>query len=157
VKLTDGTLAQMLLGSSDVMAGREVGNNLLPDPTAVEDACLGVREGPFQAGDAAGVGALLAEAVGRLAVSPIVCSACALPLVSNLPVLTYYMVLIAMSKSTSMFALTKDRSALAITTDGLALMKFALVALLKMRHTENTSDEGQGGKAQAGRDSHGDG
>lgn len=157
VKLTNSTLAQMLLSSSNVMAGGEVRNDLLPDPTTVEDLCLGVRESPFQAGDAACVGALLAETVGRLAVSPVVCSACAFTLVSNLLSLAYYMVFIAMPKSMNMFALTKDRSALAITTDGLTLMEFALVTLLKLRHAENTSNEGQGGETQTGRDSHDDG
>lgn len=157
MKLTDGTLTQMLLGSSDVVAGREVGDDLLPDPAAVEDARLGVGEGPFQAGNTASVGALLAKTVGRLAVSSIVSSTCALTLVSNPLSLAYSMVFITISNAVNIFVLTKDGSTLPIATDRLALMELALVALLKVRHAENTSNEGQGSEAQTGRDSHDDG
>lgn len=154
VKLTDSTLAQVLLSSSDVMAGGKVRNDLLSNPAAVEDARLGVRESPFQAGDATSIGALLAETVGGLTVSPVVCSTWLLSLVSDLQSLTCYVVFISIAKYMDRFVLTKNRGTLAITTDGLALMELALIALLKLRNTEDTSNEGQGYKAQTSRNLH---
>ena len=72
VELADGTLLQMLLGGRDVVAGGEIGDDLLPDPAAVEQPGLGVGEAPLQVGNDAVVGALRPEVVGVLQVDLLV-------------------------------------------------------------------------------------
>jgi hypothetical protein len=56
----DGVLGQVLLGSRDVLAGWEIGNDLLSHPAARELAGFGVGEAPFEVFNGAGVGGLLA-------------------------------------------------------------------------------------------------
>lgn len=63
MKLANGTLLQMLLRACNVVTCGQVRNDLLADPTTLEDARLGVGEAPFQVGHRAGVGRLLSEVV----------------------------------------------------------------------------------------------
>ncbi len=64
---------QVLLGRGDVVALRQIRDYLLPDPTTVEDACLGVAEAPLQIGHDAVVSGLLAQVVRVLDVQSMVC------------------------------------------------------------------------------------
>lgn len=63
VKLTKRTLSQVLLRGGNVSAAGQVGDDLLAQPPAVEDARMGVREAPLQVGDNSSIGRLLAEIV----------------------------------------------------------------------------------------------
>lgn len=65
VQLSDGTLLEVLLGAGDVLAGGEVGDDLLAHPAAIEQTGVGVGEGPLQIHDDTRVGGFLAE-VGRV-------------------------------------------------------------------------------------------
>jgi hypothetical protein len=47
VKLTDSALLQVLLGTRDVAALRQILDDLLANPTAGEEPCFGVGETPF--------------------------------------------------------------------------------------------------------------
>lgn len=76
VKLTDRALGEMLLSRRDVGAHREVCDDLLPNPSSLEEASLGVGETPFQVGNDAIVGALLAQVVGVLKVQGLVRTPC---------------------------------------------------------------------------------
>jgi len=58
------------------MACRQVGDDLLSNPTSVQKACPGIREAPLEVGDDATVGALGAEIVWVLQVQSLVCSTC---------------------------------------------------------------------------------
>ncbi len=68
VKLSQGALPQMLLRGSNVVTRRKVRNDLLANPTTVEDSSLGVGETPFQVGHDTIVGGLLGEIVRILQV-----------------------------------------------------------------------------------------
>lgn len=61
VQLTNAVLRQMLLGSRNVVAGRQVGYHLLSRPAAWQLSGFGVGEAPFEILDGAGVGGFLAE------------------------------------------------------------------------------------------------
>jgi hypothetical protein len=56
VQLTNSPLLQMLLSTSNVMALRQVLDDLLSRPTAWEQSSLGLRETPFDIGHKAIVG-----------------------------------------------------------------------------------------------------
>jgi hypothetical protein len=47
VELTNCTLLQVLLGTGDVVALRQILDDLLTNPTAGEEACLRVGETPL--------------------------------------------------------------------------------------------------------------
>jgi hypothetical protein len=68
MKFTNGALTQVLLGSRDVATGRQILDDLLANPTALEDAGLGVGEGPLEVWDHAVICGLLAEVGGVLEV-----------------------------------------------------------------------------------------
>jgi hypothetical protein len=68
VKFSDGSFFQVLLRTGNIVTLRQVLNNLLSDPTALENSRLGVGEAPFQVGDNAIVGRLLPEVVRILQV-----------------------------------------------------------------------------------------
>jgi len=68
VELADGAFLQVLLGGGNVMALRQVLDDLLAQPAAIEQPCLGVGESPLQVWDDAVVGALPAEVVRILLV-----------------------------------------------------------------------------------------
>jgi hypothetical protein len=72
VQLTDGTLLQVLLGSSNVVTLRQVGRYLLTNPTAIVDAHLRIRKAPFEVRHVAAIGRLLAQVTGVLAVYGII-------------------------------------------------------------------------------------
>lgn len=76
VKFTNGTFFQMLLGARDVMAGREILDDLFSDPTALEKPGLRVGEAPFQVWDNTVIGGLLAEIVRVLQVQCPIRSTC---------------------------------------------------------------------------------
>lgn len=76
VKFTDRALGQVLLRAGYVVARGQIGDDLLADPAALEDARLGVGEAPFQVGHDAGVGRLLTQVVGVLQVELLVGAAC---------------------------------------------------------------------------------
>lgn len=61
VKLADGALLKVLLGRRNVVALREVLDDLSTDPTTLEKLGLGVGEPPLQVWNRAGVGRLLAK------------------------------------------------------------------------------------------------
>ncbi len=50
VQLTNGALCKVLLGRGDISAGRQVGDDLLADPSAREDPGLGVGKLHFTLG-----------------------------------------------------------------------------------------------------------
>lgn len=72
VQLPHRALCQVLLGSSNVAACRQVRDDLLADPASFEDARLGVAEAPLQIGHDAIVRALLAQIVLVLDVNVVV-------------------------------------------------------------------------------------
>lgn len=72
VQLTDSPLLQMLLGTGDVMALRQILNDLFTGPAAVEQLCLTLREAPFHIGDEAVVSAWGAELIWVLQVDGLV-------------------------------------------------------------------------------------
>lgn len=72
----------MLLRAGYIMTLRQVLDDLLSDPTALEDARLGVGEAPFQVGYDAAVGGLLAEVVWVLQIEFVVGSSYGMMLVS---------------------------------------------------------------------------
>lgn len=76
VKLTDRALGEVLLSRRYVGAHRQVSDDLLPDPSTLQEASLGVGEAPFQVGYDAIVGALLAQVVGVLEVQGLVRAPC---------------------------------------------------------------------------------
>ena len=59
VHFTDAVLGQVLLGACDVVASRQVGDDLLAHPAARQLAGFGVGEAPFEVLDGAGIGGLL--------------------------------------------------------------------------------------------------
>lgn len=72
VELADRPLGQVLLGGRDVHGGGEVGDDLLPDPAAVQDPRARVGETPFQVGHHTVVGALPAQVVRVLQIECLV-------------------------------------------------------------------------------------
>ena len=48
VQLSDRSLLQMLLRRRDIVTGRKIRDNLLADPSTVEQASLGVGEAPLE-------------------------------------------------------------------------------------------------------------
>jgi hypothetical protein len=72
MEFPDSTLRQVLLGSRDVMALREVGDDLLADPSPLENSGLGIGKTPFQIRDHSVVGGLLAQIVWVLEVDLLV-------------------------------------------------------------------------------------
>lgn len=76
VQLARRPLGEMLLRTGNVVARRQVANDLLTHPAAVEDPRLGVGEAPLEVGHDARVRRLLPEAVGALQVSVIIGAAC---------------------------------------------------------------------------------
>lgn len=74
VKLSGGTLLEMLLGGGNIMTLGKVLNDLLPNPSTVKEASLGVGEAPFQVGHNTVVSGLLPEVVGVLQVQLMVCT-----------------------------------------------------------------------------------
>lgn len=76
VELANAALGEVLLGSGDVFAGRQIGDDLLSDPTARKLASLRVGEAPLKVLYGACVGRFLAE-VGRVVdVNALVGAAC---------------------------------------------------------------------------------
>lgn len=65
MKLASSTLFQMLLSSRNVMALRQVLNDLFSDPTAIEDLGFRIGEPPLQVRYDTSVSALFTE-VGRV-------------------------------------------------------------------------------------------
>jgi hypothetical protein len=130
VKLPDGALAQVLLGSSDVVALRQVLNNLLPNPSAIEEASLGVRKAPFEVRYDAVVRGLAAKVVRVLQVQLLVGAA-----LMHAPV---------QSRSPSLLgptSLTDDGCSFAIATYGLAFVELAVGSLLNGRCGEGMLPE----------------
>lgn len=72
VKLANGALLEVQLGTSDVVALGQIGDDLLADPATIVDVGLALAEAPFQALDAATVGGLATEIVGVLEVNGVV-------------------------------------------------------------------------------------
>lgn len=72
VKLAEGALPEMKLGSSNVVALGQISDDLLADPTTIVDVGLALTEAPLQALDAATVGGLTAKVVGVLEVNCVV-------------------------------------------------------------------------------------
>lgn len=72
VKLANGALLEVQLGTSDVVALGQIGDDLLADPTTIVDVGLALAEAPLQALDAATVGGLAAEVIGVLEVNCVV-------------------------------------------------------------------------------------
>lgn len=72
----DCAFPEVLLCGRDVVALRQVLDDLLADPAAIEDARLGVGEAPLQVRHEAAVGRLLREVVGVLEVDFSVRAAC---------------------------------------------------------------------------------
>ena len=75
MELTQRTLLQVLLRRSNVVARRQISDDLLAHPAAVEEARPGVGETPFQVGYDTIVGALLSKIVGILKIQGLVCAA----------------------------------------------------------------------------------
>lgn len=63
MKLTDSSLLQMLLGTCNVVTGRQVSHDLFTNPAALENSGLGVGKAPLQVGDDAIVCGLTAQVV----------------------------------------------------------------------------------------------
>lgn len=61
VQFANTTLCQVLLGTGDVIASREIGDDLLSDPAAGELAGFGVGEAPFEVLHGTRVGGFLSE------------------------------------------------------------------------------------------------
>lgn len=76
VQLTNCSLGQVLLSPGNVMALREVSDDLLPDPTAFEYSRFGIRKAPFQIRHDATICRLATEVVWILKVELVVCSSC---------------------------------------------------------------------------------
>lgn len=76
VKFSDSTLDEMLLSARDVMAGRQILDDLFTEPTAFQETGLGVGEAPFEVGNNAVVSGLLTQVVWVLEVKFLVCAAC---------------------------------------------------------------------------------
>jgi len=72
MQLSDGTLLQMLLRSRNIMACRQVCDDLLASPSTIENPCFGVTEAPFQIWHDAIVSALCAEIVWVLEIDLLV-------------------------------------------------------------------------------------
>jgi hypothetical protein len=58
MKLSQCTFLQMLLRSGNIMACREVCDDLLPSPSPIEDLCLRITETPLQIDNEATVSTL---------------------------------------------------------------------------------------------------
>lgn len=69
VQLSGRALLEMLLSGSNVVALRQILDDLLSDPTAVQQASLGVREAPLEIGNNTRVGRLATQVVRVLQVS----------------------------------------------------------------------------------------
>lgn len=69
VELSGRALLEMLLSGSNVVALRQILDDLLSDPTAVQQASLGVGEAPLQIGNNTRVGGLATQVVRVLQVS----------------------------------------------------------------------------------------
>jgi hypothetical protein len=68
MKLTKSSLLQMLLRRRDIVALRQVCDNLLSNPASVEQTRLRIGEAPLQIGNGAAVSWLLAQIVWILKV-----------------------------------------------------------------------------------------
>ena len=76
VKLTQSSLLQMLLRTSNVLTLRQVIDILGARPAAREDLRLGQRERPFQIWDVAGIYGLAAESIWVLEIKLMIRPAC---------------------------------------------------------------------------------
>lgn len=68
MKLTDSTLLEMLLSTSDIMTLRQVLNDLLSGPAAIEELGLRLREAPLHIWDKSIVSTRGSQLVGVLKV-----------------------------------------------------------------------------------------
>ena len=75
VELTNATFLDVLLGAGNVVAGRQVRDDLLPRPATSEDVRLGVGHAPLEINDCAAISRLLAEIVRVVEVDLVVCYA----------------------------------------------------------------------------------
>lgn len=72
MQLSDGTLLQVLLRGRNVMALRQILDDLGACPAARKYACLRERKAPFEVWHGAGISALLAQAVRILEIDLVV-------------------------------------------------------------------------------------
>jgi hypothetical protein len=63
MELTNATFLDVLLGAGDILAGRQVRDDLLPRPATSEDVRLGIGHAPLEIDDIATIRRLLAEIV----------------------------------------------------------------------------------------------
>ena len=75
MQLPESSLGEMLLSCRNIMALREILDDLLTKPAPWEDPGLGIREAPFQVGYDSIVSWLLAEVVRVLEVDLLVSAA----------------------------------------------------------------------------------
>lgn len=75
VQLPNSTLLQMLLGPRNVMALREVLNDLFSRPATWKKSCLGIRKTPFDVGNKAIVSTRGTEVVRVLKIQGFIGSA----------------------------------------------------------------------------------
>lgn len=76
VKLANGTLDQVLLGTRDVMARGKILNYLLTNPTTLQKTSLGIREAPLEVGNNAVVRRLATKVIRVLEIKLLVGAAC---------------------------------------------------------------------------------
>lgn len=76
VRLSDGALGQVLLGSSDVVALWEILLDLGAEPSSGVVSALGVREPPLQVGHETAIRRLLTQVIGVLLVNVLIGAAC---------------------------------------------------------------------------------
>lgn len=115
VKLTHSTLGQVLLSSGNVVTRRQISDDLLTNPSTVQDTGLGVGETPLEVGNDTLISGLLTKAVGVLEVNLLVGSA-------------YLQQKLARDVDEAFVSsqtLTKDGGTLSISADGLALLELA--------------------------------
>lgn len=72
MEFTNSALDQVLLGTRDVVARGEILNDLLTDPTALQETSLGIGEAPLEVGNNTVVGRLTAEVIGVLEIKLLV-------------------------------------------------------------------------------------
>ena len=116
MQLPQSSFCEMLLSSSDVFAGGQIGHNLFSDPTSGKEPCLGVREAPFEIGDYSIVRSLGAEIIRVLEVQWFVRSACVESISFAGLLIAYIMVM-----ATKGWLHTQDRTPIALGVNGLAL------------------------------------
>ena len=75
MKLSQRAFGEMLLSSSDIPAGRQIGHDLFSHPAPGKEPCFGVGEAPFKVGNYTVIRPLCTEVIWILQIQCFVCSA----------------------------------------------------------------------------------